>query len=137
MADDHDATDPTTRLDDPDATLRVQLGEERAVVGKRIVEREAVRVHLRTVEEEVAYTETLRRDQVTVERQAVGRVVDAVPETRVEGDTTIVPVVEEVLVKRYRVIEEVRITSTVLTEDVTDTITLRRQEAIVDGNPDP
>lgn len=51
-------------------------------------------------------------DRVEVERVAVDEEVDTPPSTRQEGDTLIVPVVEEVLVvtKRYRIIEEVRVT---------------------------
>lgn len=51
-------------------------------------------------------------DRVDVERVAVGEEVDTPPQTRQEGDTLVVPVVEEVLVvtKRYRIIEEVRVT---------------------------
>lgn len=51
-------------------------------------------------------------DRVEVERVAVDEEVDTPPETRQEGETLIVPVVEEVLVvtKRYRIIEEVRVT---------------------------
>jgi len=51
-------------------------------------------------------------DRVDVERVAVGEEYDAPPQVRQEGDTLVVPVVEEVLVvtKRYRVIEEVRVT---------------------------
>jgi uncharacterized protein (TIGR02271 family) len=51
-------------------------------------------------------------DRVEVERIPVNQEVDSPPEIREEGDTLIVPVVEEVLVvtKRYRVLEEVRVT---------------------------
>jgi hypothetical protein len=51
-------------------------------------------------------------DRVEVERVAVDQQVDAPPKVRQEGDTLVVPVVEEVLVvtKRYRIIEEVRVT---------------------------
>jgi uncharacterized protein (TIGR02271 family) len=51
-------------------------------------------------------------DRVDVERVAVNEEVDTPPQTRQEGATLIVPVVEEVLVvtKRYRIIEEVRVT---------------------------
>lgn len=51
-------------------------------------------------------------DRIEVERVAVDRETDTPPETRQEGSTLIVPVVEEVLVvtKRYRIIEEVRVT---------------------------
>lgn len=51
-------------------------------------------------------------ERVDVERVAVNEEVDTPPEVRQEGDTLVVPVVEEVLVvtKRYRIIEEVRVT---------------------------
>lgn len=51
-------------------------------------------------------------DRVEVERVAVDEEVDTPPEIRQDGDTLVVPVVEEVLVvtKRYRIVEEVRVT---------------------------
>lgn len=53
-------------------------------------------------------------DRVDVERVPVGEIVDEAPQVREEGDVLIVPVIEEVLVvtKRFRVIEEVRVTKT-------------------------
>jgi uncharacterized protein (TIGR02271 family) len=51
-------------------------------------------------------------DRVDVQRVPVNEEVDTPPQVREEGDTLIVPVVEEVLVvtKRYRILEEVRVT---------------------------
>lgn len=51
-------------------------------------------------------------DRVEVERIPVNQETDAPPQVHQEGDTLVVPVVEEILVvtKRYRVIEEVRVT---------------------------
>src|SRR5690606_37384862 len=51
-------------------------------------------------------------DRVAVDRTPVYEEVDTPPQIREEGDTLIVPVVEEVLVvtKRYRILEEVRVT---------------------------
>lgn len=51
-------------------------------------------------------------DRVDVERVPVDEEVDTPPQIRQEGATLIVPVVEEVLVvtKRYRIVEEVRVT---------------------------
>jgi hypothetical protein len=55
--------------------------------------------------------EPLFTDDVSVERVPVNRIVDAVPETRQEGDVTIIPVIEEVITveKRLLLREEVRI----------------------------
>jgi stress response protein YsnF len=54
---------------------------------------------------------TLAGTRVEVTRERLDREIDAVPETRVEGDTTIIPVVEEVMVveKRLVLVEEIRI----------------------------
>jgi stress response protein YsnF len=51
-------------------------------------------------------------DRVEVERVPVNEEVDSPPQVRQDGDTLVVPVIEEVLVvtKRYRIIEEVRVT---------------------------
>jgi stress response protein YsnF len=53
---------------------------------------------------------------------------------RVEGDTTIIPVVEEIVVveKRLVLVEEVRIRQITTSEDVTVPVTLRRQTATVE-----
>lgn len=137
MAAAHDMSDAREEIVDDATETRVELVEERAVVDKRTVERVGARIHLRTSEEEVPYTETLRKERVTVERKPLDTLLDVPPETRMEGDTMIVPVVEEVLVKRYRVIEELHIASTTETVEVADTVVLRRQEAIVDDTPGP
>ncbi len=55
--------------------------------------------------------EPLFTDEVSVERVPVNRIVDRAPETRQEGDVTIIPVIEEVITveKRLLLREEVRI----------------------------
>ena len=119
---------------DPDV-LRVEVGQERVVVRKAEVERVA-RVALRTHEEDVSVSETLRSERVDVERVPVDRIVADPPAQRVEDGVTIVPVVEEVLVRQFRIVEEVRITSRTETTEHVETVTLRRQEAIVEADPD-
>jgi hypothetical protein len=56
-------------------------------------------------------TDTLYADDVAIDRVPVNRIFDEAPTTRQEGDVTVIPVVEEVLVvqKRYMVKEEIRI----------------------------
>jgi hypothetical protein len=69
-------------------------------------------VETQTDGSEMNMDEPLYTEQASVERIAVNRIVDAYPQVREEGETTIVPVVEEVLVvqKRLMLKEEVRIT---------------------------
>ena len=119
-----------------DTEERIPLARERVRVEKREVERVAAKIKLRTHEEDARVAETLRREQIDIERVPVDRVVDDVPVTRTEGDVTVIPIVEEVLVKRFRVIEEIRLRPRFEAHEVAETVRLRRQVATVDAAPD-
>jgi stress response protein YsnF len=69
-----------------------------------------------------------------VERMPVGRFVEAAPAIRQESDTTVYPVVVEVLVveKRLRLVEEVRVTRRQATRHAREEIALRREEIAVE-----
>ena len=64
----------------------------------------------------------------------VGCIVETAPDVRTEGDLTIVPVVEEVLVVEKRLVlkEELHIRRTSQTEVVEVPVTLRKQRAVVE-----
>ena len=68
-----------------------------------------------------------------MERVPIGRVIDAVPPVREEGDTTVLPVVvEEVVVQRRLVLkEEIRIRRLRSTGRHRETVVLREQEAVI------
>ena len=95
--------------------LRIPVVAEQLAVGTRTVDTgRGVRVHKTVVEQPVTIDEALGHDEVEVRHVAVDRIVapDEVPATRYEGDTLIVPVLEEVLVveRRVRIKEELHIT---------------------------
>jgi len=117
--------------------LSVSLAGEEMVAHTRDVERGRVVIRKRV--ESVPHEETIEigHDEVDVERVAVNRAIDEVPAVRHEGDTMIVPVVEEVLVveKRLRLVEEVRVTRRRVTESTTIRDELRRE--VVDISADP
>ena len=113
----------------------VPVGHERAVIEKTEAESVEAFVRLRTHVEETPVVETLQVESVRIERVPMDRILSEAPVQRVEGDVTIVPVVEEVLVKQFRLVEEVRIVRLHETDEFAETITLRRQEAIVEGVP--
>lgn len=94
----------------------IPVVREELAIGKRMVETgKGVRVSKTVSEREEVVDELLARDDVAVERVSIDRVVDAasVPAVRHEGETMIVPVLEEVLFveKRLMLKEELRITS--------------------------
>jgi stress response protein YsnF len=122
------------------ATTTVPVVEEVAEVRTRVVETGRVRASLRTETVPALLRETLESRRVEVERRPVGRVLaegEAPPTAREEGDTLIIPVVEEtaVVVKRLVLREEVRLRF--LREQVPfeEEVALRRQTAVVERLP--
>ncbi|AQS88013.1 stress response protein [Neoasaia chiangmaiensis NBRC 101099] len=89
----------------------LQLHEEELTVERVSHVTGEVRVSITTQTQAHEVREILARERVTVENVPVGRIVDELPRQRQEGDTTIIPVVEEVVEvrKRYRILEEVHI----------------------------
>lgn len=118
-----------TGLVDVGDRIVLPVREEVLVPTTRPIELGEVRVHKRV--ESVPY-ETLvdvTRDDIAVERVTLNRDVDAVPAPRQEGETLVIPVVEEVLVTAKRLVlrEEIRVTRRQVTESVPVRETLRRE----------
>jgi stress response protein YsnF len=112
----------------------IPLVEETATVGKRQVVSGRVRVQTVTdTIEELAHAD-VQRETVEVTRVPIDRMVETAPEIRTEGDVTIVPVVEEVLVveKRLLLKEELHIMRRVTTETVEMPVSLRKQRAVIE-----
>jgi len=86
--------------------------QEEAVVSKHEVETGRVRIRKTVRERREVVDQPLFREEIEVRRVPADRMLDAPLEVRQEGDTTIVPVMEEVLVvhKRLRLKEELHIT---------------------------
>jgi len=119
-----------------------QVGETRIVpvimeeldVQTRQVETGAVRLTKTVHEREELIDEPLWQEKVEVKRVAVNRVVDSPPSVRHEGDTMIVPVLEEVLVveKRLMLIEELHISKQRVETHNPQRVTLRSEEVAVE-----
>jgi uncharacterized protein (TIGR02271 family) len=113
---------------------KIQLVEESLSVDKERMVTGRVRVATATTTVEDFAQASLAGVRVEVTREHIHREIDEVPQMRVEGDTTIIPVVEEIVVveKRLVLVEEVRIRQITTSEDVTVPVTLRRQTATVE-----
>jgi uncharacterized protein (TIGR02271 family) len=92
-------------------TLVVPVTEENVTVQKRVIEKGRVEIHKRVDERTELVDQPLRIEQVEIERVAINRVIDEPVSIRHEGNTTIIPLLEEVLVveKRLMLREEVHI----------------------------
>jgi uncharacterized protein (TIGR02271 family) len=112
---------------------KLSLFAEELSVGKETVETGRLHVSKHTVTREVGVDEDLTREEAVVETVPRGHRIFVVPVTRVVGDTTIIPIVEEVLHTEKRLIlkEEIHITRRRTTEHFHDTVTLRHQQAVV------
>jgi stress response protein YsnF len=117
---------------------KLQLLAEELSITKEEREAGRVRISTRTHERETLIDENLAREHVEIETVAVGRRIDAVPDVRREGDTTIVPVVEEVLVVERQLMlkEEVRIKRVRKSERYQKKVILRHQDTVVSRHED-
>lgn len=112
----------------------IPVVEETATVSKRQVVTGRVRVRTVTDSvEELAHADVQRED-LEVTRVPIDKEVETAPEIRTEGDVTIVPVLEEVLVVEKRLVlkEELHIRRRIESETVEVSVTLRKQRAIVE-----
>lgn len=117
--------------------LKVPVVREEVQVDKRVVDTgRGVRIHKTVAEHPCHIDERLTRDEVEISHVPVDRIVplDAAPATRYEGDTLVVPILEEVLVveRRVRIKEEVRITRTRREEHHAETVMLKSEQVSVE-----
>lgn len=113
---------------------KVELVEEKLNVDKQRAVTGRVRITTETeLSEEIAQA-TLAGERVEVIREPIGEQVSSMPKMRVEGDVTIIPVLEEIVVveKRLVLVEEIRIRKIRTAEDVFVPVALRKQRATVE-----
>lgn len=111
----------------------IPLHEEIASVAKRPVTRGRVRIDVRVAEREQVLEQALERHDVEIEHVPVGRVVEAVPEIRQDGDVLVIPVVEEevVLVRRLVLREEIHVHRRATRRTGQVAVRLRAEQAVI------
>jgi uncharacterized protein (TIGR02271 family) len=116
------------------AEARLPLFEEAARVETRTVPGERVRLHSFVRERDERVDAELRDEDVTVERVPVNRVVATAPAVREEGDTLIVPVIEEQLFIEKRLVlkEIIRVTRHARTRTEQHTVRLRAEDVRIE-----
>jgi uncharacterized protein (TIGR02271 family) len=115
----------------------VPVVAESLQIGRREVESGRVRLTKLVHESQEVVDLPLLREEVHVERVPVGRIVDGPVEARQEGDTLVLPVLEEVLVvqKRLMLKEEIRVTRTRTEARAPETVTLRTEDVRIEREP--
>jgi uncharacterized protein (TIGR02271 family) len=130
----HAGSEPRVHQDEP---IVVPVLVEELDVQKRVVETGKVRITKVVHERETLVDEPLLRDNVAISRVPMQRVVDGPIPMREENGTTIISVVEEVLVveKRWMLREEIHIRKRRIETHQPQQITLRSEEVQVERVP--
>jgi uncharacterized protein (TIGR02271 family) len=112
----------------------VPVIEEHLAVEKRTVETGRVRVRKLMHERQETIDEPLLRQEAAIERRPINQVVDAPLPARYEGETLVIPVLEEVLVVEKQLVlkEEIRITPRRTEEHRPQQVTLRGEQVVVE-----
>ena len=118
----------------PSEGVVIPVIREELRITRREVERGGVRVHKRVEEREEVVEQPTFREEVTVERVAIGQPIESEIGSRQEGDTLIIPVLEEMLVVEKRLVlkEEVRITRCRIAETEQARIVLREEHVDIE-----
>ena len=129
----------STQKNDSDHETVVELAEEFLHVGKQQQETGRVRVRVHTEEQERIVDEPLEREDITIQRVPVGRFVEHASGIQQLGDTTIIPVYEEVVVTEKKLVlkEEIHLTRSRTTVHDPQFITVRREHAEIERHPGP
>jgi uncharacterized protein (TIGR02271 family) len=106
--------------------------EEQLDVRKEKVETGAVRVRKIVHEENRTIEMPLTREEVSIERVPVNRIVEDKFHSRQEGDTLVIPIFKEVITKHLVLLEEVRITTRRHVEQGAQEVSVKREEAVVE-----
>lgn len=116
-----------------DATV-IPVIEEEAHIATQATERGRVRITKRVHTQEETVDTPLRQERVQVERVPVEKIVDSPVTMHYDGDTLVIPVMEEVLVveKRLLLKEEVRVTKYVGETQHQGTVSVRSEEVAVE-----
>jgi len=114
------------------SSTKIPVITEQLHISKQVVETGRVRVSKKVIKEEVNKDIPVLKEEVIVERKEINQYIDgAVPGIRMVGDTTIIPVVKEVVVKRLLLVEELHVTKRTSEQLVPVHETLIREEVTV------
>jgi uncharacterized protein (TIGR02271 family) len=112
----------------------VPVIEEELVTGSETVKTGSVRVKKEVQQTRKTVSMPAVRDVVKVSRIPVGRVIETMPQVREEGDIVVVPVVEEEIVVRKRLVlkEEIHIQRRRTRSEISKDVTLNKESASIE-----
>ena len=116
----------------------IQIIEEQINVTSKIVETGKVKISKKVSKENYHADIPVFKEEVIVERRPVNKFIeDEGVGIRLDGDTTIIPVIKEIIVKRLLLVEEIYITKKRSEHTVAIDETLRKEEVFVERSESP
>ena len=115
----------------------IPVVEEELSIQRRTIPTGTLQVHKRVTSREETVDEPTRITHFDVERVPVNTIVEAPESIRQDGETTIIPVYEEVVVTEKRLLlkEEIRLTRRESLHHDPQTVTLRKEEVTIQEHP--
>lgn len=125
--------DETTDEHDGSIVTVLPIVKEEVQVSTRQVETGSVRIQKRVQTREQLVTVPLVRDQVQVERMPIDRYLERPVEVHYQGDTLVIPVMEEAVIVQKRLLlrEEIRITTVRERVQYQETVPLQHEDVTV------
>lgn len=124
----------TSLLENGEGSVVIPVIAEEVQIDTRVVETGTVRIAKTVDTRQETISQPLMREELRVERVPVNRVVQEATPIRYEGETMIVPLLEEVLFVEKRLVlkEELHITLRKNVTEHTETVMLRREDARIE-----
>lgn len=132
-----DPTLPSSATAWTEQTHRFDVIQEQVQVDKQVIETGVVHITKRVSEDRQIVNLPSSREEITVERIARNQYVETPPSVRYEGDTMIIPVLQEVIVtqKKILLVEEVYVTRHQVHEHQSQEVVLRKEAIIIERTP--
>ncbi|WP_345949246.1 YsnF/AvaK domain-containing protein [Mucilaginibacter sp. PAMB04274] len=119
-------------------TETIPVVKEHLHVGTKMVEAGRVNISKKVLTENYTADIPVLKEEVIVEKKAINQYIDGeAPSMRLDGDTTIIPVLREVMVKRLLLVEEIHITKRRTAHTVPVNEVLRKEEVTVTRTESP
>lgn len=118
------------KTQEDNAGMVIPVIQEQITFDKQVIESGKVRISKRIVEHEELVDVPIFREEVDVEHVSINQFVDTPPQVRQEGDTMIIPVVQEQIFyqKRLLLVEELHVRKQIIEEHKPQQITLLKEE---------
>jgi uncharacterized protein (TIGR02271 family) len=110
----------------------IPVFEEKLHVSKEVVETGKLQISKKVLSEPADFQVSLFSENLSVKTVEINEYVEGeTPRMRVQGDTTIIPVLKEVVIKRLLLVEEIHIIRSRTEENVSIQEVLRKEEVSI------